>query len=268
QFAMGEYHFSLMVMGDDRDAVKRHRSNAQKILSDIDMLSAPISIATDAAFFAQLPANWQYRPRVAGLTSRNFASFSPFHNFLIGKKDGNPWGQAVTRLKTLSGHPFFFNFHFTLPGEDNYGDEVAGNTRMIGMTGSGKTVTLGLLYCQAQKYAQNNPFSTVFFDKDRGAEVMIRALGGHYLRVKDGQPTGFSPFQMQSTKSNVAFLKKFVRLLIESPQYPITPLDEDGISKAVDTVMNSDNASLKRLSGVYQNMTSGTSKDEIQSSIK
>jgi type IV secretion system protein VirB4 len=268
QFAMGEYHFSLMVMGDDRDAVKRHRSNAQKILSDIDMLSAPISIATDAAFFAQLPANWQYRPRVAGLTSRNFASFSPFHNFLIGKKDGNPWGQAVTRLKTLSGHPFFFNFHFTLPGEDNYGDEVAGNTRMIGMTGSGKTVTLGLLYCQAQKYAQNNPFSTVFFDKDRGAEVMIRALGGHYLRVKDGQPTGFNPFQMQSTKSNVAFLKKFVRLLIESPQYPITPMDEDVISKAVDTVMNNDNASLKRLSGVYQNMTSGTSKDEIQSSIK
>ncbi|WP_419209757.1 VirB4 family type IV secretion/conjugal transfer ATPase (plasmid) [Photobacterium leiognathi subsp. mandapamensis] len=268
QFAMGEYHFSLLVMGDDRESTKQHLSSAQKILSDVDMLSAPITIATDAAFFAQLPANWIYRPRVAGMTSRNFASFAPFHNFLIGKKDGNPWGQAVTRLKTLSGHPFFFNFHFTLPGEDNFGDEVAGNTRMIGMTGSGKTVTLGLLYCQAQKYAQNNPFSAVFFDKDRGAEVMIRALGGHYLRVKDGQPTGFNPFQMQPTKSNIAFLKKFVRVLVESPQYPISPLDEEVISSAVNTVMNSASSTLKRLSGVYQNITSGTSKDEIQSSIK
>ncbi len=77
---------------------------------------------------------------------------------------------------------------------------------MIGMTGTGKTVALGLLYCQAQKYAKHSPFSTVFFDKDRGAEVMIRALNGHYLRVQNGKPTGFNPLQMSPSEKTLPLL--------------------------------------------------------------
>ena len=142
-----------------------------------------------------------------------------------------------------------------------------GNTRLIGLSGTGKTVALGLFYCQAQKYAQNNRFSTVFFDKDRGAEVMIRAIGGHYLRVKDGQPTGFNPFQMEPTKGNISFLKKFVRLLVENPQSPIEPLDEIAISQAVETVMVMAKP-LRRLSAIRQNITAGTSKEELKNSIK
>lgn len=267
-FSFGEYHFSLLVIADSKVETQKNLIECSKILSNQDILTSNISIATDAAFFAQLPSNWAYRPRVVGVTSRNFASFSPFYNFLIGKLDGNPWGDAVTRLKTMSGHPFFFNFHYTLNGENNFGDHVAGNTRMIGMTGSGKTVALGLLYCQSQKFAHQNQFSAVFFDKDRGAEVMIRALGGTYLRVGNGVPTGFNPFHMSPTKSNIAFLKRLVRYLVESPQFPITPSEEEVISRAVDTVMNSNSSALKRMSGVYQNITSGISKDEIQSSIK
>ncbi|MHC5780293.1 VirB4 family type IV secretion/conjugal transfer ATPase [Aliivibrio fischeri] len=266
-FAMGEYHFSLLVFGDSIDNVRQYRSEAQKSLSHSELLCVPIKIATDAAFFAQLPANWGYRPRVVGLTSRNFASFSPFHNFLIGKKEGNPWGDAVTRLKTLSGHPFYFNFHYTLTGDDNFNEKVAGNTRMIGMTGTGKTVALGLLYCQAQKYAQHSPFSTVFFDKDRGAEVMIRALGGNYLRVQNGKQTGFNPLQMNPTPQNISFLKRWVRQLVESKQHPLTTLDERSISQAVDTVMRMEKP-LRRLTLINQNIAVGTSKEERENSIK
>ncbi|WP_188012758.1 VirB4 family type IV secretion/conjugal transfer ATPase [Photobacterium damselae] len=267
QFAMGEYHFSLMVIGDNIEAVRQHRSNAQKILSDKDILSVPTKIASDATFFAQLPANWQYRPRVAGMTSRNFASLASYHNFLIGKREGNPWGSAVTRLKTMSGHPFYFNFHYTVEGENNFGDQVAGNTRMVGMTGTGKTVALGLLYCQSQKFAQNNPFSTVFFDKDRGAEVMIRALGGHYLRVEDGKPSGFNPFQMEPTPRNIAFLKSLIRFLVRRPDKPLSVFEEDSIDSAVNTVMKMDK-SLRRIGLINQNIAVGTSKEEIENSIK
>ena len=267
QFAMGEFHFSLMVMGDALDAVKQHRSDAQKRLSDKDLLSVPTKIATDATFFAQLPGNWRYRPRVAGMTTLNFASFAPFHNFLMGKRDGNPWGAALTRFKTLSGHPFFFNFHDTVDGENNFGDLAVGNTRLIGKTGTGKTVALGLLYCQAQKYAQGSEFSTVFFDKDRGAEVMIRALGGHYLRVQDGQPSGFNPFQMDATPRNVAFLKQLVRVLVRRDDAPLSVFEEQSIDQAVNTVMKMDKT-MRRLSLINQNIAVGTSKEDIANSIK
>ena len=266
-FAMGEYHFSLLVFGKSIEAVRKYRSEAETQLSHAELLCVPIKIATDAAFFAQLPANWKYRPRVVGLTSRNFASLVPFHNFLMGKKEGNPWGNALTRLITLSGHPFYFNFHSTLLDENNFTDKAVGNTRIIGQTGTGKTVALALLYCQAQKYAQNSPFSTVFFDKDRGAEVMIRALGGNYLRIQNGKPTGLNPLQMEPTAQNISFIKRWVRGLVANKQYPLTPLEEIGISNAVDTVMAMDKSN-RRITVLNQNLMVGSSAEEQGSGIK
>ena len=63
------------------------------------------------AFWSQLPGNFTYRVRVGDITSRNFAGFSSFHNFPMGRIKGNQWGDAVTMFKTSSGAPFYFNFH-------------------------------------------------------------------------------------------------------------------------------------------------------------
>jgi type IV secretory pathway VirB4 component len=50
---------------------------------------------------------------------------------------------------------------------------------VIGPSGSGKTVVLGFLLAQAQRFAPR----AVFFDKDRGAEILLRAIGGTYRVV-------------------------------------------------------------------------------------
>ncbi|MBD4405934.1 type IV secretion protein C, partial [Xanthomonas citri pv. citri] len=85
-------------------------------------------------FYAQLPCNFRFRPRIAGLTSQNFACLAGFHNFRAGKRDGNPWGQALTLLKTPSGQPAYLNFHFSKGDEDNYDQKLLGNTRVIGQS--------------------------------------------------------------------------------------------------------------------------------------
>ena len=103
QFAMGEYHYSLLMFGETVEHVRRYATAAMAIIQDRCFLSAIIGTALDAAFYAQLPGNWAYRPRVASLTSKNFAGLCSFHNFQAGKRDGNPWGQAVTLFKTPSG---------------------------------------------------------------------------------------------------------------------------------------------------------------------
>ena len=36
----------------------------------------------------------------------------------------------------------------------------------------------------------------VVFDKDRGLEILVRALGGEYCPLKNGEPTGFNPLQL------------------------------------------------------------------------
>ncbi|KDC56705.1 CagE, TrbE, VirB family, component of type IV transporter system domain protein, partial [Bordetella bronchiseptica MBORD591] len=187
-------------------------------------LATPVTLALDAAFYAQLPANWAYRPRKAMLTSRNFAGLCSFHNFYGGKRDGNPWGPALSLLSTPSGQPFYFNFHHSGLDEDCRGQMMLGNTRIIGQSGSGKTVLLNFLLCQLQKFrsADADGLTTIFFDKDRGAEICIRALDGQYLRIRDGEPTGFNPLQLPCTDRNVMFLDSLLAMLARAHDSPLT----------------------------------------------
>lgn len=269
QFAMGEYHYSLMVFGADTEEVRRNTTTAMALIQDRGFLAAVVTTATDAAFYAQLPANWQYRPRVAGLTSKNFAGLCSFHNFRAGKRDGNPWGQAVTLFKTPSAQPLYFNLHFSKGDEDSYDKKVLGNTRIIGQSGAGKTVFMNMLLCQVQKYKTTAPngFTTVFFDKDRGAELLIRAIGGKYLAIRNGLPTGLNPFQMDRTESNLLFLEKLVKVLVTSDGGRLSSSDEMRISHAVRTVMKMEDKRMRRLSIVLQNIPEGNTKEERENSI-
>jgi type IV secretion/conjugal transfer VirB4 family ATPase len=268
EFTMGEYHYSLMVFGDSVEKVRRNTTSAMTIIQDCGFLAALVATATDAAFYAQLPCNWTYRPRIAGLTSKNFAGLSSFHNFTAGKRDGNPWGDAVTLFKTPSGQPLYFNFHYSKGDEDSFDKKLLGNTRMIGQSGAGKTVMLNALLVQSQKFGTNAPlgFTTVFFDKDEGAKLCIKAIGGKYMYVKNGRPTGFNPFQMEPTEYNILFLEKLVRVLVSGEHQRVTTTDEQRISHAVRTVMRMP-FHVRRLSTLIQNITEGTDKEDRENSI-
>lgn len=268
EFTMGEYHYSLMIFGETVEKVRRNTTSAMTIIQDRGFLAALVATATDAAFYAQLPCNWSYRPRIAGLTSKNFAGLTSFHNFTAGKRDGNPWGQAVTLFKTPSGQPLYFNFHYSKGDEDSFDKKLLANTRMIGQAGAGKTVMLNALLIESQKYKANAPngFTTVFFDKDEGAKLCIKAIGGKYLSVKNGKPTGFNPFQMEATESNMLFLEKLVRMLVSGKDQRVTTTDELRITSAVRTVMKMPRP-IRRLSTVIQNMTEGTDKEDRENSI-
>ena len=52
----------------------------------------------------------------------------------------------------------------------------------------------------------------VVFDKDRGLEILVRALGGEYLPLTNGVPTGFNPLQLPLTPAT-RFLKIWLRAL-------------------------------------------------------
>jgi len=268
EFSMGEYHYSLMIFADSIEEVTAHRSSAMAKIQDMGFVAALVSTATDAAYFAQLPANWTYRPRIAGLTSRNFAGLSSFHNFSSGKRNGNPWGEAVTMFKTESGQPLYFNFHYSKGDEDDFDKKLLGNTRIIGQSGAGKTVLLNVLLAQLQKYQHKAPkgFATVFFDKDHGAELFIRAIGGKYLAIKNGLATGLNPFQMDATEENILFLERMVRVLVSGEHQRVTTTDEQRISQAVRSVMRMPKA-IRRLSLVTQNMTEGKDKEDRENSV-
>jgi type IV secretion system protein VirB4 len=209
RLSFGEYHSSLLIFGADHEILLKNVAAARATMTDLGIVTSRITFHLDCSYWAQLPGNWGRRPRVVPINTKNFAGLASFHNFATGKRNGNPWGSAVTILKTQNGQPYYFNFHASKEDEDNRDQKLLGNTKIIGMSGAGKTVLLGFLLSQAMKY---NP-TVCCFDKDRGTEILIRAIGGKYLAIENGVPTGFNPLQQEPTETNILFCESLVRKL-------------------------------------------------------
>jgi type IV secretion system protein VirB4 len=245
EFVLGEHHATLLAWDKDAEEVREHLAWARAELLDRGIVAKPLDLALEAAFWAQLPANWSYRPRPCAITSQNFLCFSPFHNFMSGKPAGNPWGPAVTVLRTVSGAPLYFSFHSSPPG-DHLGQRLLGNTAVLGQSSSGKTVLLGFLIAQAQKFRP----SVVVFDKDRGMEIAVRAMGGRYYPLKLGEPTGWNPFQLEGSLAGLLFLKELVKLLLAGEA--LSTREDQEIEGAIQSLMTHIDPKDRRLSVLVQ----------------
>ena len=232
RFALGSYHYSLLILGASVAEVKARRAEAVDLLQKSGFRAAVVDVVPDAAFWAQLPGNWRYRPRIAELSSRNFAGLACLHNFAPGKRDGNPWGEALTILRSPSGQALYFNCHATPRGQDSFGEKALGATQIIGQSGEGKTVLAGFIAANLLKYGAE----LVWFDKDRGAEILIRALGGRYLALERGRPTGFAPFKREPTAATLLHWIDLVRMCAQVPGRPLTTREELDIDLAVRAV--------------------------------
>jgi type IV secretion system protein VirB4 len=226
EFVMGDHHFSLQVLaeitqvgadGAGGDRLKELNDDialARSILADTGMLVAREDLALEAAFWAQLPGNFPVRPRKAPITSRNLAAMAPFHNYPTGRATGNHWGEALSLFVTSARSPYYFSLHASDPTDPDGGSRKdTGHTLICGPTGSGKTVFIGFLIALLDRQGATQ----VVFDKDRGLEILVRALGGEYLPLKNGVATGFNPLQLPSTPANVEFLKAWLRNLSGEP---------------------------------------------------
>ena len=252
QFCMGEYHYSLVVFGDDVAEAGRRASRAIGAVGESSSLQmSPVDLVADAAWFAQMPGNWQWRPRDAKLSSRAFAALASAHNFSRGKRDGNPWGEALVLLRTPAGQPFYLNLHSSPEGEDSADKKLPGNTLIIGSTGVGKTTLEMFLLTMTRKWEPAPRL--VLFDLDRGCEIAIRAMGGRYFTLEAGKPTGCNPMQLDPSPARLQFWEQLIRTCIATPSMPLLPSDDRAIASAVKAVAMMP-THLRRFSTVRQNL--------------
>ncbi len=238
----GDHHLTVLVRESTLPRLDDAMAACAAALADTGAIAVREDTNLEPAFWAQFPGNEEYIVRRALISSANMAGFGSFHGFALGQASGNHWGEAVTLLETTSATPFFFNFH--------HGD--LGNFSVIGPSGSGKTVVMNFLAAQAQKFKPR----TILFDKDRGAELFIRGIGGRYSRIAPGDPTGFNPLSLPDSPANRAFLRDWLSVLLkaEGPEELAT------ISAAVDATYAND-PSLRRLRH-FKELLSGTRRPQ------
>ncbi len=223
-FVMGDHHFSLQVLAEVEDQSELSQAQrlkplhdriavARNLLSDTGMTVAREDLAMEASFWAQLPGNFPLRPRKAPITSRNFAAMAPFHNYPVGRAHGNHWGEALALLCTSARSPYYFSLHASDPSDADGGSRKdTGHTFICGPTGSGKTVFIGFLVTLLKL----REVTQVIFDKDRGLEILVRALGGEYFELKHGVATGFNPLQLPGAAKHVEFQKLWLHTLVRA----------------------------------------------------
>ena len=218
--AFGEHHFTVMCFEDNLNALEGAISLVIAELVNVGIHPVREKLVLEQCFWAQLPANFEFIGRRSKINTLNIAAFAAMHNYPVGKIADNHWGDAVTVFDTTSGTPFFFNFHA----------RDVGHTTIIGPTGAGKTVLMNFLCAQAQKFKCR----LFMFDKDRGAEIFVRALNGKYTHIDPSQKCYFNPLQLDDTMENRSFIAEWLSALIAEHDEPINADDMDTIQKAID----------------------------------
>ncbi len=195
----GDHHCTIMCHEKSIEELHRGVSEIDSIMRETGIVCKREDINKEPCFWSQLPGN-DYIARKCGITSKNYAAFSAFHNVPLGKFTNNHWGECLTLLETTSHTPYYFNYHV----KDN------GNTIIFGSSGTGKTTFLLFTIAQSLKYGGQR----FIFDKDNGCEIFVRACGGSYSIIKRGVPTGFNPFQLPYSEQNRAFLLFLLKLMV------------------------------------------------------
>ncbi len=217
--AFGQHHWTIMCLEDSLARLDDAVSMATSELINVGINPIREKLILEQCFWAQFPANFSFVGRKAEISTLNLAGFASLHNYPTGRIAGNHWGDAVTVFDTSSGTPYFFNFHL----------RDVGHTTIIGPTGAGKTVLMNFLCAQAQKFRCR----LFFFDKDRGAEIFIRALKGTYNIIEPGEKCNFNPLQLPDTTENRNFIGEWLKALVTVNGEPFTAEDMEKVTEAV-----------------------------------
>lgn len=218
--SFGEHHFSILCIEDDIKALENALSIASVELSNCGIQPVRETVNMEPSYWGQLPGNIGYIVRKSTINTLNMADFASMHNYPLGKKNNNHWGEHVCILDTTSGTQFYFNFHV----------RDVGHTLIIGPTGAGKTVLMNFLCAQAQKFKPR----MFFFDKDRGAEIFIRAIHGIYTVIDPSADCRFNPLQLDDNAENRTFLLDWLKVLVTTNNEPLTAEDMKLLSQALD----------------------------------
>ncbi|WP_233860026.1 transporter [Paraburkholderia sp. HD33-4] len=255
ELSFGEFHGAAVIYGE---TAKEAISNGDLFVSrSRNECGVEWMTATGSApftYFSQVPGA-KVKPRPKVQSSRNLASMNACHDYSTGKAEGNPVGDgsAIIPFRTKANNVYNFNFHATRLGDVNVAERLAGHTEVKGTTGTGKTTLVASAVSLLMRF---EPLLFVL-DKGRGWEPTVRMLGGAYVYVEKGAPTGWAPFQLADTAENREFLYGLVELCGRKSGHDhqdrpiktdLTATEKTHCRTAVDAVMDIEDVRLRRFS--------------------
>ena len=216
----GDYSFSMLAFADSEGDMVDVATDAWSDLAESGMVVSRETKALEAAFYSMVPGNMRLRPRPGYISSVNLASLAPLHAYPMGEERGH-WGQFAALFITGGRTPYKYHFHV--------GD--VGNTFICGRTGSGKTVMIGFLIVQAEKYDA----TVIVFDVSRGLKMLCKMLGGSYAELRND----LAPLKaLTDSEDDRSFLTTLIRgCIMADGGERLTPEEDRRLHLALKIVM-------------------------------
>jgi type IV secretion system protein VirB4 len=196
----GRHQLSILLFESTPAALEASVARSVQALAALGIVSVREDVRLEDSYWSLLPGNFEFVCRHTPINLGRIGGFSALQHFATGKALENQWGAAVTLLKTANGTPYYFNFHV----------EANGNTLMAGGKASGKTLLANMLCLEACKFDGR----VFYFDRHRGAEIALRALGGSYHRWTNAAAPALNPLQLADQEESLPFLMEWVWSLL------------------------------------------------------
>ena len=236
--SMGLYTSVVVLMDEDIEVLKKCANHIQKTLGVLGFPSRIEDVNTQDAFLGSLPGHGVENVRRSMMNTRHLADLMPTSSIWTGRDQApcNLYPEKSPPLMhcvTTGSTPFRLNLHV--------GD--LGHTLILGRTGGGKSVLIGILVAQFLRYLG---MTVYVFDKGRSIYTLCKAVGGNHYNVAGQDDEGggrqkfaFCPLQWLQSKADLSWACFWIESLASLNGVNVTPEQRNEIARRMDVFFRS-----------------------------
>lgn len=247
---VGEGYFTsvLVLMDEDRQRLEEACRKLQKAIFNLGFAARIETINTLDAWLGSLPGHGHENVRRPLMNTLNLADLLPSSSIWTGSNFAPcplypPNSPPLMYCVTTGYSPFRFNLHV----------RDLGHTLIFGPTGSGKSVALGIIAAQFQRYAG----SVFVFDKGMSMYALTTATGGdHYAIASDDSRLQFCPLQFLDKASDRAWALDWLEIVLNlNMESRVTPGQRQEIAKTLTNMAETGGKTLSDFVATVQDKT-------------
>ena len=247
--SQGFYTCTLIVDGDSIDEVEERVDVISKTINNMGFITIEESINSVEAFLGSIPGNITNNIRMPILNTITLSHLLPVSSVW----GGDSWNKHLNAppliyTKTKGSTPFRFNIHI----------EDIGHSAIVGPTGYGKSVLLGLIASSFMKYKDSRVY---FFDKDASSRVLTYAIGGEFHDLGNDE-LSFQPLANIEIVEEKEWAYGWILEILEQENVKVSPTQKEKIWKVLDNLAKTP-IELRTISNFYTSVNDREIKEAL-----
>lgn len=222
--SMGYVTPTITVTASDPETLRERVRSVQSVIDSNGFISTVEDINAVEAWLGSLPGHAYADVRRAMVNSLNIASIVPVSATWAGPtRNRHLNGPPLMQTRTSSATPFRLSNHV--------GD--VGHTMIVGPTGAGKSVLLGLMAAQFRRYENAQVY---FFDKGRSCRSLTASVGGQFFNLGDSDQLAFQPLANVDQMQERQWAHEWLGNLIERQNIELIPQERTELWNALNNL--------------------------------